>query len=443
MFQSLKNLIRAIIPKSLFRSLQPIYHGIAAQIASSYYGKPSDKLTVIGVTGTAGKSTTVMMLAHILNQTGKRTGYITTVGYFDGQEKIVNKHGLSMPSGPIIQKTLSTFVNNNCKYAIVEATSEGLAQNRHRGINFKAALFTNLSPAHIDSHGSFENYRSAKGKLFAAVNSDGIIGVNTDDPNYQFFLNFSAKNKFGISTREDKIAQTEVPVTRAENISVTQDGLSFEVEKVLFNLDLKGSFNIANALLAIGLAQFLGISLKDSSLALSNFGTVPGRMETIPNNLGATIIVDYAPEPLPLEESLRAAQMIPHNRLIHIFGATGGHRDVSKRFEFGEISAKFADKIVITNDDVYDTDPQEIAENIKQGIAKAGQTAKVKDVVVQLDRATAINNTIAELQQNDLVLITGKGSEQFLILPNNERIKWDDRQAVRDALELVKKNNKN
>ncbi len=442
-FDLLKTIGRGVIPRPLFKALQPTYHGLAASLASNYYGHPSQKLTVIGVTGTAGKSTTVMMLAHILNHTNHKAGYITTVGNFDGDREIVNKQGLSMPSGPIIQKALRELVNNGCKYAVVEATSEGLAQNRHRGINFAAALFTNLSPAHIDTHGSFENYRAAKGKLFGSVNSNGIIGVNTDDPNYQYFLNFSVGKKFGTSTREDKTTQTEVPIIRATNIEVTQDALTFEVEKTHFNLELKGSFNISNALLAIGLAQFLGISLAESSSALSSFGTVPGRMETIPNDRGITIIVDYAPEPRPLEESLRAVQMIPHNKLVHVFGATGGHRDVAKRFEFGKISSQFADKIIITNDDVYDSDPQEIANNIKAGIDQSASSLSniakdiAKEVIVVLDRKTAIEHAIQTAEKNDLILITGKGSEQFLILPNNERIKWDDRQVVKEVLEKI------
>ncbi len=434
MFQTIKNIIRKLVPKNLFKILQPYYHGTAAKFAATYFGNPSSKLSVIGVTGTAGKSTTVMMLAHILNNSGFKTGYITTVGYSNGDTQTVNKHGLSMPSGPIIQKTLKEFVDNGCKFAIVEATSEGLAQNRHHGINFFAGLFTNLSPAHIDSHGSFEKYREAKGKLFAAINNNGIIGANTDDPNYQYFLNFNVAKKFGTSTREDKIAQTEVPILRAENISVNPEGLSFEVEKVKFNLNLKGSFNISNALLAIGLAQYLNVSLENSAKALTSFGTVPGRMETISNDLGITVIVDYAPEPQPLEQSLRAALMVPHNKLIHVFGSTGGHRDVAKRFEFGKISSQFADKIIITNDDVYDSDPQEIADNVKEGITQAGSKAKASEVIIELDRKTAIQLAINSAEKNDLILITGKGSEQFLVLPNNQRISWDEREVVREAI---------
>lgn len=434
MLKEIKNLIRPIIPKSLFKALQPLYHGLAATTAGWYYGNPSSQLQVIGVTGTAGKSTTVMMLAHILNKSGHKTGYITTVGNFDGSTPIINKHGLSMPAGSLIQKNLRSYLDKGCKFAVIEATSEGLAQNRHRSINFIGALFTNLSPAHIDSHGSFEKYRAAKGKLFAAVNKNGIIGVNTDDPNYQYFLNFTSAKKFGTSTREDKIAQTSVPVLRAENIAVSDSGLSFTVESQKFHLNLRGSFNISNALLAIGIAQYFGVSLAQSGQALESFGIVPGRMETIPNSKGFTIIVDYAPEPQPLEESLRAAQLIDHRKLIHVFGATGGHRDVEKRFEFGKISAQFADTIIITNDDVYDSDPQKIAQNIQEGINEAGPNKKVQEIIVELDRKNAIKKALAMAQPKDLIIITGKGSEQFLILPGDQRISWDDRQVVKEML---------
>lgn len=220
---------------------------------------------------------------------------------------------------------------------------------------------------------------------------------------------------------------------RAENVSVT-DNLSFEVERTKFAIKVKGSFNASNAMLAIGAAQYLGIDLVSSSKALNSFGGAKGRMETVPNNRGLTIIVDYAPEPAPLEQSLRAAVMIPHHKLIHVFGATGGHRDVGKRFEFGKISAQLADIIIITNDDVYDTDPEEIAANIKTGIDQAGANHKVSQVLTILNRKQALQKALEIAQPHDLILVTGKGSEQFLVLPNNERIAWEDRQVIEQLL---------
>lgn len=434
MSEEFKKFVKALVPKPLQKTLLPIYHGAAAQLSSVFYGSPSNEMFVIGVTGTAGKSTTVMMLAHILNSAGFKTGYITTVGSSDGSRSYINKHGLSMPGGPLLQKTLHDFSSRGCKFAVIEATSEGLAQYRHLGITFKAALFTNLSPAHIEAHGSFEAYRAAKGKLFENLDTNSILGVNTDDPNYQFFLNFPAGRKFGTSTREDKISQTSVPVIRATNIKVT-DILNFEIEGTAFELNLKGSFNIANALLAIGLAQYLGVGLDDSAAALKNFGTVPGRMETIPNNRGLTIIVDYAPEPKPLEESLRTAMMLDHKKLIHVFGATGGHRDTSKHYEFGTISARFADTIIITNDDVYDSDPQQIANHIREGITKViPDQKKVSNIIVELDRRSALEKALSIAEAGDLILVTGKGSEQFLVLPGNERISWDDAKVIKELL---------
>lgn len=433
MLESFKNLVRGIIPKQLFKLLQPVYHGLVAQIAGLYFGHPSRDLYVIGITGTAGKSTTAMMIAHILNSTGKKTGYITTVGTFDGQTEKINKHGLSMPGGWLLQKTMHEFSLAGAKYVVIEATSEGLAQNRHIGIDFRMALFTNLSPAHIDSHGSFENYRNAKGKLFSSLISDSVIGVNTDDPNYQFFLQFPARKKFGTSTREDKIAQTEIPVLRAEDIHVG-DKLEFSVEGNKCELDLKGSFNISNALLAIGAVGYLGVNSKEATSALNSFGTVPGRMEVIPNNKNITIIVDYSPEPAAMEQSLRSVVLMPHKKLIHVFGSTGGHRDTAKRFEFGKLSGKFADTIIITNDDVYDSDESEIAAQIKEGIKLLGEDKKVTEVLTILNRRHAIQKALEIAEPEDIILISGKGSEQFLVLPGNKRIAWDDREVVKEYL---------
>jgi UDP-N-acetylmuramoyl-L-alanyl-D-glutamate--2,6-diaminopimelate ligase len=434
MLNGVKNIGRLLIPKSLFRLLQPLYHGALSYIANTVLGSPSNHLYVIGVTGTAGKSTTVTMLAHILNHTGYKTGYITTVESYDGQHKNINKHGLSMQNEWLLAKSLKKFTENDCKYAVIECTSEGLAQNRHSGIKFMAALFTNLSPAHLDAHGSFENYRSAKGKLFSAVMPSGIIGTNADDANVEYFLSFPAKIKFGISWREDKSPQIAFPVLKATNIEVAEF-LSFTVENIKFKLQLKGSFNIPNALLAIGLAQHLGISLEESRQALASFGTVPGRMESIANNLGITIIVDYAPEPDALKHSLQASSLINHTKLIHVFGATGGHRDKGKAFLFGQISAQFTDIIIITNDDVYESDQNEIAQNIVNGINQiTSSTTKSPKVIIELDRKQALAKALSIASANDLILVTGKGSEQFLVLPGNTRIEWDDRAIIKELL---------
>lgn len=165
----MKEFLKSLIPQSLLRAVRPWYHGVLAWDANIYFERPSERLIVVGITGTAGKSTTATMLGHILNFAGLKAGHITTIDFFDGQRNYINKHGLSMPNEIKLQKQLHAMATNKCKVAIIECTSEGLQQNRHLGINFDIALFTNLSPAHLEAHGSFGNYQKAKGKLFSSL----------------------------------------------------------------------------------------------------------------------------------------------------------------------------------------------------------------------------------------------------------------------------------
>ena len=266
------------------------------------------------------------------------------------------------------------MVKEKCEVAIIECTSEGLAQNRHLEIDFDMALFTNLSPAHIDAHGSFEKYRQAKGKLFSTVFSgfkksfatEKIIGVNLDDTNAEFFLRFKADKYFGVSMREQKNILNAVTVYTVCDVHLATPS-KFRIQDIHFTLTLPGDFSVYNAMLAIGAANMLGVSLHKAALAISAFTGVPGRMENIENDRGLRIIVDYACEPSHFLNVLPAVREQTLGKLIHVFGTTGGHRDISKRFTFCELSAKYADVSIITNDDVYDSDPQEIANNSLEG----------------------------------------------------------------------------
>lgn len=441
MWKFFKDTIKAILPASTLKQLRPLAHGILAVVASLRYGRPSEKMIVVGVTGTAGKSTTVNLLAHTLNSTGYKTGFVTTANYSYGGETFTNEHGLSMPNEFLLQKQLRLMVARGCKYAILECTSEGLAQNRHWGINFDLVLFTNLSPAHIEAHGSFENYRAAKGKLFQALSEHPrkkifpkkTIGVNIDDANFEFFTAFAHDALFAVS---EKIKSETIPTYLAENIT-TNPTTNFTINQIPFSIPLFGAFNTYNELLAIGTAVELGIPLTKVAEVVHTFPGMPGRMERIPNDQGFTIFVDYAPEPKGMEEALRSINLLPHNNIIHVFGSTGGHRDVQKRFEFGKISARFADTIIITNDDVYTSNPQEIAENIQEGINQIVADRRAKNVSIILDRTEAISTALSKAQTNDIIIFTGKGSEQFLVLPGNKRIAWDERKIILETLTKI------
>lgn len=428
---------KTLVPDWLLKAVRPLYHGCIALGAHWYYGRPSESLVVIGITGTAGKSTTAAMLSHILNAAGKKCGYLTTVNFFDGEKDFINKHGLSMPGGPLLQKSLRQMVERGCKYAVVECTSEGLAQNRHMGINFDAALFTNLSEAHVEAHGSFENYKAAKGKLFAALSRHKkksmlpkkLIGVNLDDAQSSYFANFSADEKFGVTFEGQKLVAT------SKIYAAKKSETGFLLENQQFVVQVVGDFNLYNALLATACANTLGVALPIAQQALQNFSGIRGRMEPVFNGRGIHIFVDYGCEPASIVGALHAANAVVHNRLIHVFGATGGHRDVSKRFVFGKASAELADVSIITNDDVYDSDPQEIADNILEGFNSIpASQRKASEIYTILDRYEAIKKALSLARPDDLILITGKGSEQFLVLPGNKRIEWDEVNEVKKLL---------
>ncbi|MEK7652260.1 MAG: UDP-N-acetylmuramyl-tripeptide synthetase [Patescibacteria group bacterium] len=420
------NIIKLILPKPWLKKIRPFGHGFLACLAAIWYGFPARKMTVIGITGTSGKSTTTQILSKILNQAGKQTGYITTVEFFDGRKTTLNKHGLSMPGRFLLQRELAEMVAVGCTHAIVECTSEGLSQNRHLGIDFDIALITNLTEAHLEAHGGFENYKQAKAKLFKALEHSKkkhkIIGVNLDDKHSSFYGAFKAAETFGISLKDSKLKQQH-------------NSTEFQFNGNIFKVHLPGEFNVYNALMAVACAYKLGVN--DHIIvqkALDQIVEIPGRMQLIQNQKGIKVYLDYAPEPAGMSSALKAVASMPHAKLIHVFGSTGGHRDSSKRFEFGKISSNYADVIIITNDDVYDSDPEEIAGDIEKGIATNPNRKENIKVLTVLDRKEAIRAAIQFAQKEDILIITGKGSEQFLVLPGNERIEWDEKRIIEELL---------
>jgi UDP-N-acetylmuramoyl-L-alanyl-D-glutamate--2,6-diaminopimelate ligase len=290
------------------------------------------------------------------------------------------------------------------------------------------ALFTNLSEAHVEAHGGFENYIRAKQKLFAATTK--VTGVNLDDRYQQRFISFAARKTFGVTFDENKTSSVQ-KIYAAKNF--TADPLSFYLEGVDFKIALPGQFNAYNALLAVAASNILGVKLEDAAKTLASFSKIRGRMEKVPNDLGIEIFVDYGCEPASFEAALKSAALMPHKKLIHVFGSTGGHRDAAKRSVFGKTSAKFSDHIIITNDDVYDSDPEKIAKDIESGIRSYELWKATKEII--LDRREAIKKALKVAEAGDLVLITGKGSEQFLVLPGNRRIEWDEVSVVKELLQ--------
>ena len=438
MLKAIKKLGKNLIPKRTFRFLQPYWHSLIALLANFYFGRPSEKLIVIGITGSNGKSTTVNLIAQILRQAGHKVGFISTVNFDLGNGDRLNDLKMTTIPEWLLQKWLKQMLKNGCLYAVLEMSSEGLAQNRHLGVNFDVAVFTNLTPEHLESHGGFENYKKAKAKLFSALskhrltpeklavnpNLEKTIIVNADDPHAEFYAKFFAQKHLSFGCRKADILATELVAKPA--------GISFKVQNVLFTLKLKGVFDIYNALGAIAVGASQGVNLQTSQKALSQIDLVPGRMEVL-QSFPFTVLVDYAPEPYALAALYKTLSLWPFGKLIHVLGSTGGGRDKARRKILADMAGKTADVVIATNEDPYDDDPMEIIDGVAKGAEQEGKKENTNLFKI-LDRRQGIAKALSLAQPGDLVLITGKGSEQKMAVAHGKYIDWDDRTVAREEL---------
>lgn len=414
-----------------------------AYCANIIFGRPSNKLVVIGVTGSNGKSTTVNLIAKILQSFGKKCGLISTINFDLGQGEKLNSLKMTMPSGWLLNLWLAEMLKNGCKYAVLEISSEGLAQNRHLGINFDLAVFTNLTPEHLESHGGFENYQKAKARLFQTLSRVPLtqakkqtcpglqktIIANLDDKFGKYFLNFKAARHvtYGIKTADASY--------RSTNISYRPDGITFNLKSLTFNLCLKGRFDVYNSLAAVAAAASVGVNLEAARSALEKIPGIPGRLEIIQDK-PFMLVVDYAPEPYALQALYKTLQGWPKNRLIHILGSCGGGRDRARRKILGERAGKEADMVIVTNEDPYDDDPWEIINEVAAGAENAGKILD-QNLFKILDRGEAIAKAITLARPDDLVLITGKGAEQKMAVADGKYLDWDDRLVAREKLARI------
>lgn len=431
--------LRRFVPRSLFG----VYHGMLADLATWRYRHPTREMTVIGVTGTSGKTTVSLMLHAILEHAGHPTATATTAVFAirDGQR--VNDRKMTMLGRFALQRFLRTARKAGCTHAIVETTSEGLAQNRHRGIDYDVAVLTNLTPEHIESHGSFAAYRQAKERLFhiltLTARKQGIrksIVVNGDDDAAPVFLRHAADAYFTFSLQNHSHGSA-TPV-QALDISCTATGSDFVLashgESHRVHLPLLGRMNVENAMAAATTAIALGVPLDVIAEGLASVTSVPGRMEAIRAG-GVTVIVDYAFHPKAMEELYAVVEQLPHRHLLHVLGATGGGRDRARRPVLGRIASERADTVIVTNEDPYDEDPFQIMDDVKNGAMEIGGRVMDENLFVIYDRRAAIGKAVALAGKGDLILVTGKGSEQAIVVANGKMVPWDDRQAVRSALE--------
>ncbi|MFN3301674.1 MAG: Mur ligase family protein [Patescibacteria group bacterium] len=443
--QMIKNLIKKFIPKNLIL----FYHKILAILASFFYGYPSQKLIVVGVTGTSGKSTVIYLMSKILEKSGFKVGVTSTIFFKIDQEEKINDKKMTMLGRFALQKLIKKMVKAGCQYALIETTSEGIRQFRHLGINYDIVLFTNLYPEHIESHGSFKKYKEEKLKLFAKLKNEKskiingkkikkIIIANLDNEHSFDFLAHWAEEKYGFTLGDLKLNLNEIEkikIVKAEDIEIKSDGSKFKINNVDFKINLLGQHNVYNALAAITFGLSQGLSLEKMAEILKSIKNIPGRIEFIDQGQPFKIIVDYAFEPKAITALYEIVKMIPHQKVIHVFGSAGGGRDKWRRPILGEIAAKNCDYIILTNEDPYDEDPYQILSQIKSGISRTQfPTSHLFEI---LDRRQAIKKAIQLAEANDLILITGKGCEQAIVVKNNKKIPWDDREVVKEELKKI------
>ncbi len=466
--ERLLNKIKKLIPIKLFRTLQPIYHFTLSWLSAVVYGWPSERMIVIGVTGTTGKTTSVYLIAKTLEAAGYRVGFTSTAMFNDGEREWLNDKKMTMVGRFFTQRILRKMARHKCQYAIVETTSEGIRQFRHRFINYDILVFTGLYPEHIDSHGSFENYKEAKGKLFAHLKRCGVkyaddkkfvhrkisglkktdlnrvkktIIANADDDYADYFLNFWSEQKFAYTEKNEfDIKNTNnLEIVKYQRIEANRDSVIFAFNKTKVKLRLLGDFNAVNAMTAVcaGLSQ--GFSEKDIKNGLEKIEGVAGRLEKIDEGQPFTVIVDYAFEPNAVEKLYKTIKLIPHRKVIHVLGSTGGGRDIARRPKLGGLAGENADFAIVTNEDPYDEDPQVIIGQVAEGALDKGKKLD-KDLFKITDRREAIKKALILAQEDDIVLITGKGSEQAICVAGGEKIIWDDRAVVRGLLKNPDKN---
>ncbi|MDP3769461.1 MAG: UDP-N-acetylmuramoyl-L-alanyl-D-glutamate--2,6-diaminopimelate ligase [Candidatus Sungbacteria bacterium] len=426
--------VKSLIPASLMRCLQQPYHFFLAFCAALIYRFPSRKLTVIGITGTKGKTSVVELLHAILAANGSHVASVSSLRFRINDQEFPNNSGMTMPGRFFLQKFFCDAIKSGCTYVIIEVTSQGVEQYRHRFINFHMGVMTNISAEHIEAHGGFEPYLRSKLDFFWRLPKNGVAVINKDDEQANRFSAAAGCEKAWFSKELIEYKKNVWPI---RNLNVGNFGIMVDIKGHQIKSSLQGNFNVENIYAATAVALVLRVPLEKITHGIGGVWEIPGRMEIIQDK-PVRVVVDYAHTPDSLErvyESLRA-KTDTHNphRLICVLGAAGGGRDTWKRPELGKIAVQFCEEIIITNEDPFDESPEHIMEDVATGVRQSQYTGALRIIG---DRREAIRSALGVAHDGDSVVITGKGSESYIRVGRGERIAWSDAAVVREELRAV------
>jgi UDP-N-acetylmuramoyl-L-alanyl-D-glutamate--2,6-diaminopimelate ligase len=431
--------LKKLVPKKAINS----FHYAEALAASFAYRHPSRHMVVIGVVGSKGKTTLANMLWAALSGDGSKVGLIGTANIRIGHNERLNQYHMTMPGRHRMQKLLSEMRHANCTYVVMEVPSEGQAQWRHIGIHFDMLIFTNVTRELMASHDySLEKLHEHNKRVFASLTQKPktvrgrlqpkILVANADAEHFTQYFDHIAdiKRSYSLTKKGDY---------RAKRIQSDAGGSQFVINKHAYEIPIAGVVNASNATGAIAAALELGKSPQVIARGLIELGTIPGRMERISLGQPFDVIVDYAHEETGMQALMDGAQnmVTKKNKIITLLGAEGGGRDEIKRPIMGKIAMTGSDYVVLSNVDPYRDDPEKIIDDIAQGVEKAGGKLE-KNYWRFADRRTGIGKALALAEPSDLVLITGKGSEQSIVI-GGKKSAWDDRQVVREELKKIVK----
>ena len=419
----MKRFLSQMIPQGIKNGWH-LMNAVAANVA---YGFPSRSMTVIGVTGTNGKTTTTQMIGAILRKAKMPAAVASTIDFWINDKQVVNESKFTTSNSWQLQKFLAAAKRAGCKYVVLETSSHALHQYRVWGVHYSIAVLTNVTREHLDYHKTLRRYRAAKRMLFR--HADQAV-INGDIKNVWEFTRAVEKNEGTVTLYSTK--NTEAALF-AGGIQLDFHKTEFRVGEEKYQLQIPGVFNIENALAAIGVARLLNIAYPVTREALAEITGVPGRMELVPNEKKVDIIIDYAVTPDAFRK-LYASVLplkIPGTKIIHVFGACG-ERDRGKRRILGEIAARRADMVILTNEDPFHEDGERILDEIEPGVERFKK--KDWDYFRIYDRRAAIHKALSLAEIGDIVLVTGKGAETSMAI-GDKRIPWSERHVIQEELQ--------